>query len=89
MSKLIHYIICCFDFCSKPGPAKYHLHEDQLITIYTRLCPFMMHEFISAKCRYRPDNGHMTDNAALFDWAGESQDKLHIVHDLFKHYLGV
>jgi hypothetical protein len=49
----------------------------------------MMHEFISPKGRYHPDNGHMADNAALCHWAGESQDKLRIVHKHFEHYLGV
>jgi hypothetical protein len=49
----------------------------------------MMHEFISPKGRYHPDNGHMADNAALRDWASESQDKLRIVHTHFEHYLGV
>jgi hypothetical protein len=49
----------------------------------------MMHEFISPKGRYHPDNGHMADNAALCHWAGESQDKLRLVHKHFEHYLGV
>jgi hypothetical protein len=49
----------------------------------------MMHEFITPKGRYHSDNGHMADNAALCDWAGESQGKLRIVHDHFEHYLGV
>jgi hypothetical protein len=49
----------------------------------------MMHEFITPKGKYHQDNGHMADNAALCDWAGESQDKLHIVHQHFEHYLGV
>jgi hypothetical protein len=49
----------------------------------------MMHEFISPKGRYHPQQGHMTDNAALCDWAGESQDKLHIIHKHFDHDLGV
>jgi hypothetical protein len=40
----------------------------------------MMDEFISPKGRYLADNNHMADNAALCDWAGESQDKLRIVH---------
>jgi hypothetical protein len=48
-----------------------------------------MHEFIVPKGRHHPDNGHMTDNAALCDWVGVSQDKLRIVHTHFKHYLGV
>jgi hypothetical protein len=38
----------------------------------------MMHEFIWAKGRYHPHQGHGADNAALCDWAGESQDKLHM-----------
>jgi hypothetical protein len=49
----------------------------------------MMHEFISSKGRYHPDNVHMADNAALCDWTSESQDKLRIVHTHFEHYLGV
>jgi hypothetical protein len=49
----------------------------------------MMHEFMSHKGRYHPDNGHMADNAVLCHWAGESQDKLRIVHKHFEHYLGV
>jgi hypothetical protein len=49
----------------------------------------MMHEFISPKGRYHLDNGHMADNVALCDWAGESQDKMRIVHQHFEHYLGV
>jgi hypothetical protein len=48
----------------------------------------MMHEFISPKGRYHPDNGHMADNVVLWHWAGESQDKLRIVHKHFEHYLG-
>jgi hypothetical protein len=72
MSKLIHCMICCFHFCSELGPAKYHPQEDQLITIYTRLCRFMMLEFILPNGNYRPNNGHMTDNAALYDWVGET-----------------
>jgi hypothetical protein len=39
-----------------------------------------MNEFISSKGRYQPDNDHMTDNAALCDWADESQNKLRIVN---------
>jgi hypothetical protein len=31
----------------------------------------------------------MADNAAPCDRAGESQDKLRIVHKHFEHYLGV
>jgi hypothetical protein len=49
----------------------------------------MMHEFISPKGRYHPNNGHMADNATLCDLVDESQDKLCIVHKHFKHYLGV
>jgi hypothetical protein len=49
----------------------------------------MMHEFILPKGRYHQNNGHMADNAALCDWAVESQAKMHIVHDNFEHYLGV
>jgi hypothetical protein len=49
----------------------------------------MMHEFILPKDRYHPDNGHMADNATLWHWVGESQDKLRIVHKYFEHYLGV
>jgi hypothetical protein len=49
----------------------------------------MMHEFTSPKGRYHQDNGHMDNNAALCDWAGESQDKLRIVCQHFEHYLGV
>jgi hypothetical protein len=48
----------------------------------------MMHEFISPKGRYHPDNSHMADNAALCHCIGESQDKLRIVHKHFEHYLG-
>jgi hypothetical protein len=49
----------------------------------------MKHDIISPKGRYHPDNGHMADNAALCDWVGESQDKLCIVWQYFKNYLGV
>jgi hypothetical protein len=63
--------------------------EEQLITIFERLCHFMKHEFISAKGRDHPDNGHIADNAALCDLAGESQDKLRIAHKDFDHYLAV
>jgi hypothetical protein len=66
-----------------------HLREEQPIIISERLCRFMMHEFISPKGKYHPDNGHMANNAALCDRAGESQDKLGIVHTHFEHYLGV
>jgi hypothetical protein len=31
----------------------------------------------------------MADNAALYDWVSESQNKLRIVHKHFNHYLGV
>jgi hypothetical protein len=48
-----------------------------------------MHEFISHKGMYHPDNGHMADNVALCNWAGESQDKLCIIYKHFEHYLGV
>jgi hypothetical protein len=48
----------------------------------------MMHEFISPKGRYHPDNGHMADNAAICDWVSESKDKLRIIHQHFEHYLG-
>jgi hypothetical protein len=47
----------------------------------------MMHELISTKGRYHPHHGHMSDNAALCDWAGDGQDTLCIVHDHFEHYL--
>jgi hypothetical protein len=76
-------------FAQNPDPPSIHLPEEQLITIYERLCHFMMHEFISPKCRYHLDNGHIANNVALCDWAGESQDKLRIVHKHFEHYLGV
>jgi hypothetical protein len=49
----------------------------------------MIHEFISPKGRYHQDSGHIADNPALCDWAGESQSKLHIVKEHFKHYLVV
>jgi hypothetical protein len=48
-----------------------------------------MYELISSKARYHPDNGHMTDNAALCNCAGESQDNLCIIHKHFEHYLGL
>jgi hypothetical protein len=66
-----------------------HLPETKLITISERLCRFMMHEFISPKGRYHEDGGHIADNPALCDWAGESQNKLHIVKEHFEHYLAV
>jgi hypothetical protein len=43
----------------------------------------------SPKGTYHNDSGHMADYPAQCDWAGESQSKLRIVHDHFKHYLGV
>jgi hypothetical protein len=46
----------------------------------------MIHEFISPKGFYQ-QHGHMVDNATLCDWAGIGQDKLHIVHEYFLHYL--
>jgi hypothetical protein len=49
----------------------------------------MMHAFISSKGRHHPHQGHKANNAALCDWAGESQDKLYIIHKHFNHYLGV
>jgi hypothetical protein len=49
----------------------------------------MMHEFITPKGRYHQDNGHMANNSTLYDWDGESQDKMRIVHQHFKHYIGV
>jgi hypothetical protein len=63
--------------------------EAQLITILEKLCCFMLHEFISLKGRYHNDSGHMADKLALCDWSSESQSKLCIVRDHFKHYLGV
>jgi hypothetical protein len=44
---------------------------------------------MSPKGKYHPHHGHMADNTALCDWAGELQDKLHIVYKHFEHYLGV
>jgi hypothetical protein len=49
----------------------------------------MMHEFISPKDWYHNNSGDMADNPAPYDWAGESQSKLRIIRDHFKHYLGV
>jgi hypothetical protein len=51
-----------------------------------RLCRFMMHQFISPKGLYHQP-GHMANNAALYDWVGIGQNKLHIVHNHFLHYL--
>jgi hypothetical protein len=76
-------------FAQNQDPPSIHLQEEQFITIFERLYRFMMHEFISSKGRYHLDNGHMADNVALCDWAGESQDKLRIIHKHFEHYLGV
>jgi hypothetical protein len=76
-------------FAQNPDQPNILFSDEQLVTIYARLCRFMMHEFISPKGRYRPHKGHMADNAALCDWAGESQDKLCIVDKHFDHYLGV
>jgi hypothetical protein len=47
----------------------------------------MMHQFISPKSLYQQKPGHMVDNAALCNWAGEGQDTLGIVHEHFLHYL--
>jgi hypothetical protein len=66
-----------------------HLPDTKLITISERLYRFMMHEFISPKGRYHQDSGHMADNPALCDWAGEAQSKLCIVKEHFEHYLVV
>jgi hypothetical protein len=49
----------------------------------------MMLEFTSPKGRYHRDSGHMADNPALCDWSIESQSKLRIVKEHFKHYLAV
>jgi hypothetical protein len=76
-------------FAQNQDPPRIHLLEDQLITISKILCRFTIHEFISPKCRYHPDIGNMADNAALCDWASESQDNLRIVYKHFEHYLVV
>jgi hypothetical protein len=89
MRKLIHFIILCFNFCSELGPTKYPYLGRATHYNFWKLYRFMMHEFISPKGRCHLDNGYMADNVALCDWAGESQDKLRIVHTHFKHYLGV
>jgi hypothetical protein len=47
----------------------------------------MMHEFISPKGKYHPQHGHMANNVALWDWAGDGQGKLRIAHEHFVHYL--
>jgi hypothetical protein len=49
----------------------------------------MMHEFISPNHRYHQEGGHIADNPALCDWAGESQSKLRIVKEHFEHYVVV
>jgi hypothetical protein len=66
-----------------------HLLDTELITISERLCRFMMHEFISPNGRYHQDSGHVANNPALCDWAGESQSKLRIMKEHFEHYLAV
>jgi hypothetical protein len=40
-----------------------------------------------SKGLYQQKPGHMCDNVALYDWAGDGQDTLHIVHEHFLHYL--
>jgi hypothetical protein len=89
MRKLIHCIIWCFDFWSEPWPTKYPSPAWPTHYNFWKTLRFVMLEFISPKGRYYPGKGHMADNAALCDWAGESQDKLHIIHQYFEHYLSV
>jgi hypothetical protein len=87
--KLIHCIIWCFDFCSKLWPVKYPSPKNP--THYNFWKTLSLHDawVYITKVRYHADNGHMADNAALCDWAGESQDKLRIVRQHFEQYLGV
>jgi hypothetical protein len=75
-------------FAQIPDPPSIHLPKTQLITISERLPLHDAWVYIGQR-QVSPINGHMTDNAALCDWAGESQDKLHIIHQHFEHYLGV
>jgi hypothetical protein len=82
----LHNLLCLI-FTHNCDLPSIHISEQQLLTTPERLCRFMMHYFISPKGLYRQKPGHMADNAALCVWAGVGQDKQHIVHEYFLHYL--
>jgi hypothetical protein len=62
--------------------------DEELLTISSRLCHFLMREYISPRERFHIPDGHMAQFPALCDYMEQGQAKQEETHKKFKKICG-
>jgi hypothetical protein len=62
--------------------------DEKLPTISSRLCHFLIREYISPRGRFHIPNGHMTQFLALCDYIEQGRAKQVETHKKFKKIFG-
>jgi hypothetical protein len=64
------------------------MSDEELLTILSRLCHFLMREYISPHGRFHIPDGHMTQFLALCDYIEQGQAQQVETHKKFKKLCG-
>jgi hypothetical protein len=71
-------------FVQTPSTSKVHLTDEQLMTNPSRICHFIMHEYISPHDGYHIPDGHMVKFPVLCDYIHQGQAKQMETHKKFR-----
>jgi hypothetical protein len=64
------------------------MSDEELLTISSRLCHFLMREYISPHSVYHIPNGHMTQFPAVYDYILHGRAQQVETHKKFKQICG-
>jgi hypothetical protein len=66
-----YFIFFLFLFVQAPATSKGQLSDEELLSVLSRLCHFLMREYILPRQWFHIPDGHMTQFPALCDCKGE------------------
>jgi hypothetical protein len=64
------------------------MSDEELLTILSRHCHFLMHEYISPRGQFHIPDGHMAKFSALCDYIEQGQAQHAETHKKFKKLCG-
>jgi hypothetical protein len=80
-----HFI---FLFVQAPAKSKGQMSDEELLIISTRICHFLMHEYISPHGAYHIPDGRMSQFLALCNYIQQGQAQQTETHKKFKQICG-
>jgi hypothetical protein len=64
----ISHFLFLLTFVQAPATSKGHMLDEELLSVPSRICHFLMHHYISPCGQFHIPDGHMTQFPALYDY---------------------